>query len=70
MLGVLCDLLILLPEFGEILHHPVSDAFIRLSGWNVSGVREKISRHMLSEMMAKYVVISSVDNAIRYCSLI
>ncbi|KAH8492682.1 hypothetical protein H0E87_022054 [Populus deltoides] len=31
------------------------DAFIRLSGWNVSGVREKLSRHMLSEMMAKYV---------------
>ncbi|XP_034891431.1 protein ROOT HAIR DEFECTIVE 3 homolog 2-like [Populus alba] len=31
------------------------DAFIRLSGWNVSGVREKLRRHMLSEMMAKYV---------------
>ncbi|KAG6753344.1 hypothetical protein POTOM_043404 [Populus tomentosa] len=42
-------------EFGEILHHPVSDAFIRLSGWNVSGVRGKLSRHMLSEMMAKHV---------------
>ncbi|KAL9335533.1 hypothetical protein Peur_072714 [Populus x canadensis] len=31
------------------------DAFIRLSGWNVSGVRGTVSRHMLSEMMAKYV---------------
>lgn len=31
------------------------DAFIRLSGWNVSGVRGKLSRHMLSEMMAKHV---------------
>ncbi|KAL3575595.1 hypothetical protein D5086_023696 [Populus alba] len=31
------------------------DAFIRLSGWNGSGVRGKLSRHMLSEMMAKHV---------------
>ncbi|KAL3575591.1 hypothetical protein D5086_023692 [Populus alba] len=31
------------------------DAFIRLSGWDGSGVRGKLSRHMLSEMMAKHV---------------
>ncbi|KAJ6386682.1 hypothetical protein OIU78_016584 [Salix suchowensis] len=31
------------------------DAFIRHSGWNASEVREKLGRHMLSEMMAKYV---------------
>ncbi|KAF9671827.1 hypothetical protein SADUNF_Sadunf12G0089500 [Salix dunnii] len=31
------------------------DAFIRHSGWNASEVREKLRRHMLSEMMAKYV---------------
>ena len=65
MLCILCDHLFLLPESGELLHHVFPDAFIRHSGWNASEVRKKLGRHMLSEMMAKYVVMSLVDNAIR-----